>query len=423
MNSWSLRTIGECASSEPYSTQIGPFGNKIRAENYTRTGAPVLRGTNVNPEGRFHDDDFVFIDPQIATSEFSKFVCEANDVILCHKGTLGKIGIIPKQSRYKRYIMGNSMMKVRCDRSKLDPLYLYYWLCSRDGQHYLFSRVSQVGVPQIQRPLTTLREATLPVPSLPEQKAIAAVLGALDDKIELNRRMNATLEAMARALFQSWFVDFDPARAKLDSRQPTGLDPATAALFPNEFEDSELGPIPKGWKVHPLGELIELAYGRALKAEDRRAGNIGVYGSNGLVGWHNERLVAGPGIVVGRKGNPGTVTWVHRDFFPIDTTFYVVPGARCPSLYFLNYALQRHDLPNLSADSAVPGLNRNHAYMSEQVLPPENLLRAFDDFAAPLFKCIDVNEHQSRTLAASRDALLPQLLSGKLAVRNGIECQ
>ena len=86
----------------------------------------------------------------------------------------------------------------------------------------------------------------LPFRPLPEQKAIAAVLGALDDKIELNRRMNATLEAMARALFQSWFVDFDPVRAKLDGRQPTGLDPATAALFPNEFEDSELGPIPKG---------------------------------------------------------------------------------------------------------------------------------------------------------------------------------
>ena len=93
---------------------------------------------------------------------------------------------------------------------------------------------------------------------LAEQKAIAAVLGALDDKIELNRRMNATLEAMARALFQSWFVDFDPVRAKLDGRQPTGLDPATAALFPNEFEDSELGPIPKGWHVGDAGRDRDL---------------------------------------------------------------------------------------------------------------------------------------------------------------------
>src|SRR6266536_5183526 len=93
------------------------------------------------------------------------------------------------------------------------------------------------------------------VPPLSQQKAIAAVLGALDDKIELNGRMNATLEAMARALFQSWFVDFDPVRAKLDSRQPTGIDPATAALFPKEFEHSDLGPIPKGWSVARVGQV------------------------------------------------------------------------------------------------------------------------------------------------------------------------
>ena len=104
----------------------------------------------------------------------------------------------------------------------------------------------------------------LPVPPIKEQRAIASVLGALDDKIELNRRMNATLEAMARALFQSWFVDFDPVRAKLDG-QPTGLDPATAALFPNEFEDSELGPIPKGWKAIPLPEAIEVNPRRKLQ--------------------------------------------------------------------------------------------------------------------------------------------------------------
>lgn len=192
---WPLKTIAECASSDEYSTQIGPFGEKIRAESYTSNGAPVLRGTNVNPEGRFHDDDFVFIDPEIANAEFSKFICEADDVILCHKGTLGRIGIIPKSSRFKKYIMGNSMMKVRCNRAKLEPLYLYYWLCSRDGQDYIFSRVSQVGVPQIQRPLSTLREAKLPVPPLSEQKAIAEVLGTLDDKIENNRMLNHHLAA------------------------------------------------------------------------------------------------------------------------------------------------------------------------------------------------------------------------------------
>jgi len=415
-DSWPLVTVSECAANEPYATQIGPFGEKIRAEMYTSDGAPILRGTNVNTQERFHDAEFVFMDPEVAEKEFSKFVCEADDVILCHKGTLGRIGIIPRRTRYKKYVMGNSMMKVRCDKQKLEPLYLYYWLTSRDGQDYLFSRVSQVGVPQIQKPLTTLREATLPLPPLSEQRAIAHILGTLDDKIELNRRMSDTLETMARALFKSWFVDFDPVRAKAEGRDP-GLPQALADLFPARLVDSELAEIPVGWDVKKLGELLELAYGKALKAENRRDGTVPVYGSNGQVGWHDERLVAGPGIVVGRKGNPGIATWVPTDFFPIDTTFYVVPKSNCQSFEFLFHALRTHDLASLGADSAVPGLNRNLAYMSDQVLPPAPLLVHFERFASALSSRVNRGNDETRTLAAFRDTLLPKLISGELGIK------
>ena len=132
------------------------------------------------------------------------------------------------------------------------------------------------------------------------------------------------------ALFKSWFVDFDPVRAKMEGRwrrgeSLPGLPADLYDLFPDRLAPSELGQIPEGWQVKALGELIELAYGKALRARDRKSGPIPVYGSNGQVGWHDKKLVAGPGIIVGRKGNPGIVTWAHRDFFPIDTTFYVVP--------------------------------------------------------------------------------------------------
>jgi type I restriction enzyme S subunit len=228
--------------------------------------------------------------------------------------------------------------------------------------------------------------------------------------------MNATLEAMARALFQSWFVDFDPVRAKLDGRPPAALDPATADLFPDSFDETTYGRIPHGWEVKTLGEVIELAYGKPLKAEDRKNGPVCVYGANGSVGWHDEKLVSGPGIVVGRKGNPGVVTWAHGDFYPIDTTFYVEPIGACRSLYFFYYALSLHNLANLSADSAVPGLNRNHAYMSKQVIPSQPVLTAFDSQIEPIFAAVHANEKQSRTLATLRDTLLPKLLSGELSV-------
>jgi type I restriction enzyme S subunit len=228
--------------------------------------------------------------------------------------------------------------------------------------------------------------------------------------------MNATLEAMARALFQSWFVDFDPVRAKLDGRKPLGMDEATAALFPASFDETAAGHIPRGWEVKQLSEVIELAYGKPLKAEDRKGGPVCVYGANGPVGWHDNKLVTGPGIVVGRKGNPGVVTWAHDDFYPIDTTFYVEPIGACHSLYFLYYALSLHNLANLSADSAVPGLNRNHAYMSKQVIPLQPVMTAFDSQMTPIFAAIHANKEQSRTLATLRDTLLPKLLSGELTV-------
>jgi type I restriction enzyme, S subunit len=431
---WPLMTIAECASGEPYSTQIGPFGEKIRAQNYTVNGAPVLRGTNVNPEGRFHDDDFVFIDPALADREFNKFVCEADDVILCHKGTLGKIGIVPKRSRFKRYIMGNSMMKVRCDRSKLEPLYLYYWLCSRDGQHYLFSRVSQVGVPQIQRPLGTLREAMIPVPPLTEQKAIAAVLGSLDDKIELNRRMNATLEAMVRALFQSWFVDFDPVRAKLDGRQPTDLDPATTALFPNEFEDSELGPIPKGWRVGKLGE-VAMNPRRTVSPKDIRPNTPYIAlehmprRSIALDQWSGSAEVTS-GKFEFRKRE--ILFGKLRPYFhkvgiaPLDgvcSTDILVIAPSTPEWFgFVLGHASSDELVNFtnlaSTGTKMPRTNWSDISCFAVVLPREDIAEAFTDFVVPIADLIISNAHTARRLAAARDALLPKLLSGEIKLQH-----
>jgi len=253
------------------------------------------------------------------------------------------------------------------------------------------------------------------VPPLSEQRAIAHILGTLDDKIELNRQMNETLEAIAQAIFKSWFVDFDPVHAKADGRDP-GLPKEIADLFPDSFENSELGKIPKGWKLNKLGDVIALAYGKALKASNRMPGNVPVYGSNGPVGLHNEALVKGPGIIVGRKGNPGMITWSSRDFYPIDTTFYVVPKTSLSSLFYLFYALKAQDLPSLSADSAVPGLNRNLAYMNQILVPLHKVLTSFDKHVSPLFERIDANEKESITLSTLRDTLLPKLLSGKFRV-------
>ena len=379
---------------------------------WTDSGVIVLRNQNIRG-GRLDLSSPSYTDEAHFDQRSRRASLRSGDLVLTREAPMGEVCMIPDNLRC---CLGQRMVMLRPDPEKCDSQFLLYSIQSDTVQHEIKvnegtgSTVSNLRIP-------LLEALPIPHPPLAEQKAIAAVLGALDDKIELNRRMNATLEAMARALFQSWFVDFEPVRAKLDGRQPVGLDPATAALFPESFEETAFGHVPNGWGVKMLGEVIELAYGKPLKAEDRKHGPVCVYGANGPVGWHDEVLVSGPGIVIGRKGNPGVVTWSHGDFYPIDTTFYVEPIGTCRSLYFLYYALSLHNLANLSADSAVPGLNRNHAYMSKQVIPSQAVLTAFDSQIAPIFAAMHAKEQQSRSLALTRETLLPKLISGELTFR------
>ena len=240
---------------------------------------------------------------------------------------------------------GTGCLRVRFGAGNVDASYAAYYLGHGLVRDWITRHAHGATMPNLNTAI--LSALPLVIPPLEEQRAIARVLGALDDRIELNRRMSETLEEMARVLFRSWFVDFDPVRAKAEGR-PSGLPPDLDALFPRVVRGVGAGEIPAGWEVKALGEIVELAYGKALRAQDRRLGTTPVYGSNGQVGWHDEKLVDGPGIVVGRKGNPGLVRWVPTDFYPIDTTFYVVPRESTPGVHFLFYALEWQNLPSIA---------------------------------------------------------------------------
>ena len=442
---WPLKTIAECASADPYSTQIGPFGKTLMADVYTESGVPVLRGVNVN-RGRFHDDDFVFIDNATA-DRLSKFESFPGDVLLVHKGTLGQIGLMPDKRRYLRYIMGNSMMRVRCDPTKLLPEYLYYWLSSADGQHYLFSRVSQVGVPQIQTPLTTLRQAELPVPPLGEQRAIAHILGTLDDKIELNRRMNETLEAMARALFKSWFVDFDPVRAKAEGRDP-GLPQPLADLFPDSLEDSELGEIPRGWEVKPLSDCVDVARGLSYKGSGLSEVGVpmhnlnsiyegGGYKDDGLKRYDGEykshhvaragdlivanteqghhRLLIGYAAIVPSRFGPGSLFSHHIYRVRPKSDSKLTADYLC---HLLNTSVMHDIVSGYANGTTVNMLPIDGLQSPFIVIPPARAIWAFGGIAVAARSRHEEMIEESRTLAALRDALLPKLISGELRVRD-----
>ncbi len=312
-----------------------------------------------------------------------------------------------------------------------DLRFLFYLLGSLELQR------TAIGSAQ---PLMTqggLKVVRTKAPPLAEQKAIAAVLGTLDNKIGLNRRMNATLEAMARALFQRWFVDFDPVRAKLDARPPAGLDPSTAALYPNEFEDSEFGHIPKGWQVGTVGNLATLNRGAvnpgdfpnesfdhfSLPAFDNGRTPKAELGTAIM----SNKLVVTPNSVLLSKLNPHIPRIWLPDLHPtrrsVCSTEFMVACAKS--------GVSREYLFSLFTSSAfasvygtlVTGTTGSHQRIRpesvlemEVAIPPSSLIEDFTVVVKPMFDHINRNTDQSGTLATLRDTLLPKLLSGELSV-------
>jgi type I restriction enzyme S subunit len=436
---WPLLTIAECASEEPYSTQIGPFGKALTPEAYKPSGVPLLRGVNVN-SGRFHDDDYVFISEEDADRLY-KFESFPGDVLLVHKGTLGPIGLMPENRKYARYIMGNSMMRVRCDRSKLLPDYLRYWLESPAGQSYLLSRVSQVGVPQLQRPLTTLREAVLPVPPLPMQEQIVGVLGSLDDKIEQNRRTGQALEALARATFKAWFVDFEPVKAKAASATNfPGMPPAAFAALPDRLTDSPLGPVPQGWEVRPIGELV------SVKGGGTPSTKVAEYWEGGTHFWATpkdlsglefpvllgtERRITNSGAGCISSGVMPENTVLLSSRAPVGyTALAKVPVAVnqgfiamvCDGLLPPHYVLHwtrsaLEEIKSRASGTTFPEISKTAFRPIPAVVPTAPVVAGFERIAQSLFDLLQANARQSHQLGEVRDYLLPRLLSGSVSVR------
>lgn len=309
MSEWTEKTIESLRAPEPNSIAMGPFGSRIKKENFVSSGIPVIKGGNLTGDFLV-EDDFDYLTDEKAT-ELGSANAYRGDLVITHRGTIGQVGIIPENSKHERYVVSQSQLKVSLDRERVNPLYVYYFFKTRLGQQRLLENTAQVGVPAIARASSSVKAILVPLPKTKhEQDKIVAILKTLDDKIGLNRKLNETLEEMARALFQSWFVDFDPVKAKLaavkygydperacmaalsgklrilpgkpkpdtiDDQLPSAdeLDAAiatldtltavqkqtlaqTASFFPATFQESERGLIPEGWKEGTLNNVCSL---------------------------------------------------------------------------------------------------------------------------------------------------------------------
>ena len=424
-----------------------PRGGK---EAYKGGATSLIRSQNIYNEG-FHRDGLVYIDDD-QSAELRNVEVKPNDVLLNITGdSVARCCQVAADVLPAR--VNQHVAIIRPQPKSLDARFLRYVLVSYDYQSRLLALASAGAT----RPALTkamIENLDIPSPPLAEQKAIAAVLGALDDKIELNRRMNATLEAMARALFQSWFVDFDPVRAKLDGRPPAGLDPATAALFPAGFQDSAVGHIPHGWKVGVLGDLTSFVIGgdwgatepmadetvscyciRGADIPSLQSGGVGKMPTRFLKPSSVEKrqLADGDLAIEISGGSPTQCT--GRPVLASDallqnlgqplvaSNFCRIVKLKSPALSKFVYLWLRrlYDTGELfQFETGTTGI-KNFAFVifSERypiVVPDLRVAEAFDRAVSPLFARIQANSAESRTLAILRDTLLPKLLSGELSV-------
>lgn len=310
-----------------------------------------------------------------------------------------------------------------------DTSYAYYLTKWEGVSGYAISQMT--GTSGRQRvPTTALDHLIVPLPPLPEQRAIAHILGTLDDKIELNRRMNATLEAITRAIFKSWFVDFDPVRAKAEGRDP-GLPQPLADLFPARLVESELGEIPEGWEVKSLDEIAWFLNGLALqkyppadgrslpviKIAQLRAGNT-IGADRASEDLSPDYIVEDGDILFSWSGSLECVLWAGERG-ALNQHLFKVRSANYPRwLCYLGVHEHLSDFRHIAAGKATTmgHIQRHHLADAKLALPPKPLLDAIDTAVSPLVESLWRREVESRTLAAVRDTLLPKLISGELRV-------
>ena len=358
-----------------------PFVDMASVSRDSRTVYALEKREYTGGGSKFQDGDTLMarITPCLENGKISRYKAKLNDCLVGFGST--------------------EFLVIRGKPSVTDNDFAYYLTQWDEFQNFAISQMT--GSSGRQRvPVSALSHFFVNLPPLPVQKKIAAILSSLDDKIEINTRMNKVLEETARTLFHRWFVEFEFPNDEGKPYKSSG----------GRMIASEMGEIPEGWSVGSLRDLVTFSYGKPLKENERRGGPYPVFGSNGIVGWHNKWLVEGPGIIVGRKGNPGVVKWSSYNFYPIDTTFYVVPFSKDYGLHYLYSLLEKLQLSRLSADSAVPGLNRDAALKQQILIPQKQIVEKYEKIAESLNLQKKTNDEESRSLSKSRDILLDHLL-------------
>ena len=410
---WPTKTLGEVCSKitdgahhSPKSVTTGKPMASVK--DLTRFGVDLSEARLISLE------DFDFLVKQGCKPE-------VDDVLISKDGNSALDTVCNVQEPLEAVLL-SSVAILRPNPLFITSDFLKYYLSSKDVIDYLKSNfISGAAIPRVV--LKAFKKAEIKLPPLYIQNGITSILNPIDNRISLLRETNITLEAIAQALFKSWFVDFDPVKAKAEGRLPEGMDEATAALFPSEFEVSALGLIPKGWKVGALSELCKIASGkRPINRSDNEMqdASIPLYGGAGIMGFTSESLFHEPKILTGRVGTLGKVHLVYPPFWASDNVLVLSP-IESRNFLFCFHWVSEVDVYALNRGSTQPLLTQKDLGNQQRTLPTDNVLDVFSEIVDTIYEKIRLNVKQSQTLTTLRDTLLPRLISGQLRLNQAQE--
>ncbi len=419
---WRYLTVVDIAAPSKNALVGGPFGSNLVAKDYLDGGVPIIRGQNMAK--RWIGGEFVYVSIGKAKS-LEANIARPGDIVFTQRGTLGQVSIVPK-GKYDQYLISQSQMKLTVDENIADKIFCYYLFLSPGQQDYIKSNAIQTGVPHTN--LTILKKTPVRIPPISEQRAIAHILGTLDDKIECNRRMNETLEAIARAIFKDWFVDFGPVRAKAEGRQPEGMSAELAALFPDAFDDEGK---PTGWDRKTLGEQFHVTMGQSPPGDTYNEMEEGVpffqgrsdfgvyYPSRRVYCTAPTRLADQGDTLLSVRAPVGdiNIAWENCCIGRGLAAIRHKSGAKFYTYAMLNEL--QSELRSYEHNGTVFGaINKQQLYGLSVIVPWIDIIKEFENGVATLEQRLVNNTGQSQTLIQLRDTLLPKLISGELRIKD-----
>lgn len=400
--------------------------------DFSSAGIPVVSAKNVKGGRLEFSEDRRYVTPEMF-ERWMPHKLMVRDILLTSEAPLGEAVYLKDDANF---CLGQRLFGLRANPKKADARYLYYWLTSSIAQGRLHARATGTTAQGIRQ--AELVKVAVDLPSLEKQKQASQILGSLDDKIELNRRMNESLEAMSRALFKCWFVDFEPVRMKAEGKDPSapvsqgglGLDPAIAALFPDSFEDSVLGEIPTGWESGQLGDCIEIFDSKRVPLASRERatmqGDYPYYGAASVLDFVDDYLFDGifvltgeDGTVMDTDGSPAT-QYVWGKFW-VNNHAHILKGKNQFTTEHLLLLLKSLNIAAYITGAVQAKLNQENLRRIPVVLASKELLAVFGSIIAPMYSQFRELSNETMKLISVRDGLLPIMLSGVIELKGSVK--